>query len=100
MGFPIGFFLYPIRSRQGITEHPDLGGEEGEHHEEQGDPPECRYRHLGTFTGHRLPLEEPCLVEVGQCRRDKENGDVDPVGGRAYYPVVGVEQDGDESKTQ
>lgn len=36
------------------------------------------------------------FVEIGNSRREKENGDVDPVGRFADHTVIGVEQDRDQ----
>ena len=93
-------FSYPVTPRQGIPKDPDLGGEEGKHHEQRRDHAKSGNSPFRAITGDASLLKEPCLVQVRHGGRDKEKGDVEPIGGPADDPVIGVEKDGDQDKPQ
>ena len=91
--------LHAVLSGQRISKDAERGGPEGEYYKQKRNEAEKGER---TFWMSATPfwvVEKACFVQVDHRRRDKENGDVDPIGGLADHAVVGVEKDGDQNKT-
>ena len=85
-------FRDAVASRQGIPEEADFGGEKGEYDKQRGGGGEEGYGAARIFANFSPVFELACFIDIRCGRRDKENGDVDPIGGGAYYAVVGVKQ--------
>ena len=88
--------LYTIISRQGIFKNAKLWGAEGEDEEEKGDGNEKGNGEFGMAAGYVAFLEFFTLIEKRNCRCNKEDGDVQPIGGFPHGAVVGIKNDGDQ----
>ena len=90
-------FSYSVPSRQGIPEDPKLGGSEGKENEQKRDDKKDPKRPFFGDTTNFWGMKELGFKEIRQRRRDKEDGNVDPIGGFSDHAVVGVKEDGDQS---
>ena len=45
-------------------------------------------------------MKEARFIDICNCGRNKENSNIDPIGGFSNYAVIGVKQDRDQAKSQ
>ena len=96
---PNCLFLYPIRARYRVFENAKGGGVEGEYHKGGSEQAEQKSRESGMLAGNGAIVEPSRFTDKGYRCRQKENGNIDPVGRGSYYAVVGVKEEGDQGKT-
>ena len=95
-----GLFLYSVSARQRIPENADLGRHEGEEGEEGGDRYEKAEREPRGKTRPLRFSEKPCLEKVCRRRTNKENDDIDKVGGFSQGAVVGIKKNRDQENAE
>ena len=93
-------FLYAVRAREWVLENAKLGGLEGEYHKKHAYRAKYAKCHLGIPACDCSVVKLPCLKKIDNRGGEKENGDVNPVGGASDYAVVGVKKHGNERKSK
>ena len=89
-----------VRSRQGVLENTDFGGEKGEQDEERRNSHKRRNGDFGRFTRCITLIESIDFIKICDRRGNKENGDVDPIRGSANDAVVRIEDHRNQDQTQ
>ena len=93
-------FLYAIGSCQRILEDSDFRCQKGEYNEEQGNGAKKQNSPFWRSAEKSVFVEKPRLVDINNCGRHKENGDVKPIGRLADHTVAGVKENGNQRKAK
>ncbi len=96
----MAFFLYSVVSCQGVFENPDFGSEKGEHNKANCNGTKASDCQFGAFAGYTLFFKESRFRDIRNRRRNKKDGNVDPIGGFANGTVVGVKKNRNQTKSQ
>ena len=96
---PHRLFLYTVRTCQGILKNTDLRCDKGKYHKEYGQHTKRCDGQFGGPTSYFVSVKETSFVYIGNGGTDKENGDVEPIGGFADHAVIGVKDDGYQSNS-
>ena len=78
----------------------EFGRFEGEEHEEGGEQEQKGEGESGVRASDSSFHEKARFKEVGDGGREKENGDVEPIGRGADNAVIGVKEGGDQHKAK
>ena len=89
---PHRLILYSISPCQRIFENFELGRPEGKHNEEQGNGAKRYNSPFWRLANQFVFVQQPSLVKIRDCGRNKENGDVEPIGSLADHSVIGVKE--------
>lgn len=92
--------LDSVRSRQGIKENSERRRFEGQYNKRKC---RCREDHDGQPWGATAYFFTPklaCFVNIRCGGGDKENRDIDKIGGSTDDAVIGIKKEGNQSKTQ
>ena len=65
-------------------------------------PDEAKHRKCQSWEAllPRIAIQPPCFGEIRNCRRDKKDCNVDPIGRGADHPIVGVEKHRNENQAK
>ena len=89
-----------VAAADGILKKIELWCAEGKNDKAQGNETKKGDGDFWRNTTQLLLFEKPCLADICDCGTNKENGNVEPIGGFSDGTVVGIKDHGDQDLPQ